>query len=367
MKNISERISKAVAGFPEGRMKDTDKPEKATEELWALWREFRPLSLKKEKSEAEKARSEILLLAIAERWRNSAVRESVSKTLRQEIQEREKGILAGLEYDQIRKQRDKNEARRLELFKQIFKSDGVETGELEQIELAELAGEIEVDNQVLEQQEKANPELAARLSFERLRRYQRELAKGFIWTPSRHKYFNELLHRAVVLNQNRPVLIYGESGTGKTRLIREAAKRLSGEPAFEVGEEAKDDIRPLLGKRTIDTEGDYIIYGPLARALIGKQTSRDTKAEAGGVFYMDEMNGYPAGGLRALIKQVSGLKPGDTISFAAWGGKREKVAPGFVFVGSANLLSEKHPDRPDLPNELKRELAPSSFEVDYPP
>jgi|GEM_PF-7048259 len=82
---------------------------------------------------------------------------------------------------------------------------------------------------------------------------------------------------------------------------------------------------------------------------------------------MDEMNGYPADGLRALIKQISGLKPGDTISFAAWEGKREKVAPGFMFVGSANLLSSKHPDRPDLPNELKRELAPSSFEVDYPP
>lgn len=219
----------------------------------------------------------------------------------------------------------------------------------------------------MQRMEREDPELSARLSFERLCTYRDQLKKdGFIWTPSREKLFDKILGHLVIVNQNRPLLLYGETGTGKTRLARAVSRRLTERAPYEVGEEAKTDIRPLLGLRSIDKDKEtFVTYGPLGQAVTGKKSSRDTQAGSGGIFYMDEMNGYPPEGLRSLIKQLSGRRAGEEISFAAWAGNSEKLAPEFGFIGSANLPSEKHPDRAELPVEVARELG--SLEVDYPP
>jgi len=252
---IFEKIGQTVVPVSEKPRTESQRKisaEKSAEELWALWHDFRRLQLKKDKSDSEKLSEQTLLAAVTERWRNPNVRQIVEATLKKELRERDKMTFAVSDYNEIKKHRDENEKRRLELFRFIFKSGGDEAPELEQIELAELEAQIDSENNRLITIEAGDSELAARLSFERLRRYQRELSNGFIWTPSRYKYFNQLLQRAITLNQNRPILMYGESGTGKTRLIREAAKRLTGEAPFEVGEEAKTDIRPLLGSKKIE-------------------------------------------------------------------------------------------------------------------
>ncbi len=375
IKPIWERIEKEVGPPPEKLAEVKRTPEERAEELWALWQDFTRLRLERQKAVAAKnekkaaevnERLEKLRLLMAERWHDSAVQEIFKKELERSIAERERLAPTYQNYAHQERLKETSEARRDELYRQIFKHREKEPDEMTLMELAELSTQIQTAKAQMSRMEKENPELAARLSFERLREYRKQLQKeGFIWTPSREEYFVKILEHLVILNQNRPLLLYGETGTGKTRLVRAVARRLTDRPPYEVGEEAKTDIRPLLGSRAIDEKGSYVTYGQLGQALTGKRTSRDEEAGKGGLFYMDEMNSYPPDALRSLIKQISGRRAGEEVTFAAWAGERESISPDFGFVGSANLPSEKHPDRPELPVEVARELA--SLEVDYPP
>ncbi|MEK7506462.1 MAG: AAA family ATPase, partial [Patescibacteria group bacterium] len=307
-----------------------------------------------------------LRTAISSRFKDEQVRAMFEVTLERELAEEEKLAPSYENYLREKQLKDGLEERRLELYSDIFSHPEKESDELTLLELADLAARVRASERSMQRMEREDPELSARLSFERLCTYREQLKKdGFIWMPSREKLFDKILEHLVIVNQNRPMLLYGETGTGKTRLARAISQRLTKRAPYEVGEEAKTDIRPLLGLRAIDKDGSYTIYGPLGQAITGKKTSRDKAAGPGGIFYMDEMNGYPPDALRSLIKQISGRRAGEEISFAAWGGIVEKVAPGFGLVGSANLPSEKHPDRAELPVEVARELG--SLEVDYPP
>lgn len=366
-------------------------PEEGAEELYALWRDYNRKKIgiyreavgkaggiertdrkNKERREALTKNVETdpslrpLQNAMRARFQNKQVRVVFERNLKRELAEKEKLAPSYENYLHQKKIKDEADMRRLELYSEIFSHRGKDPDELMLLELTDINTRIKVCEQGMRRMERENPELAARLSFERIKKYREELKKGgFIWTPSREEYFNKILEHLVIVNQNRPMLLYGETGTGKTKLAREVGKRLTGHTPYEVGEEAKTDIRPILGLRSIDKEGSYVTYGQLGQALTGKKTSRETKASPGGIFYMDEMNGYPPEGLRSLIKQLSGRRAGEEISFAAWSGHTEKLSPEFGFIGSANLPSEKHPDRADLPVEVAREL--SSLEVDYPP
>lgn len=396
---IITKVERAQAGSTEkgGVVTVSEKwrtPEEGAEELYALWRDYnrrkigiykeaiekaggvdkerKRVKVGKEKREAVKqlvesdTRLEPFRAAMRVRFRDQQVRAIFERNLERELAEEEELAPSYENYLHEKESRNNAEARRLELYSEIFVNRKKEPDELTLLELADLGTRIKVSRRAMDEMERENPDLARRLSFERLREYRSQLKKdGFIWTPSREELFNKILEHLVIVNQNRPFLLYGETGTGKTRLARAVSERLTGRAPFEVGEEAKTDIRPLLGLRSIDKEGSYVTYGQLGQAATGKKTSRDKTAEAGGLFYMDEMNGYPPEGLRALIKQLSGRRAGEEISFAAWAGHSEKLAPEFGFIGSANLPSEKHPDRAELPVEVARELA--SCEVDYPP
>lgn len=367
-------------------------PEQGSEELYALWRDYQrkrdelakeyrekmaePKSDKESLADrARRIRATVavdtklapLRTAIRPRFQDANVRGMFERTLEREFSEEEKLAPSYENYLREKEQKGGAEERRLELYSDIFSHREKESDELTLLELADLAARVKATDGSMQRMEREDPELSARLSFERLKTYREQLKKdGFIWTPSREKLFQKILEHLVIVNQNRPLLLYGETGTGKTRLARAASQRLTERAPYEVGEEAKTDIRPLLGLRSIDKDREtFVTYGPLGQAITGKKTSRDVKAGAGGIFYMDEMNGYPPEGLRSLIKQLSGRRAGEEISFAAWAGSSEKLAPEFGFIGSANLPSEKHLDRSELPVEVARELG--SLEVDYPP
>ncbi|MEK9166517.1 MAG: AAA family ATPase, partial [Patescibacteria group bacterium] len=367
-------------------------PGEGAEQLYALWRDYgrkrmelvgeyrekRAEPKDEKESLADRARRiqatvavdtklAPLRTAIRSRFQDSGVRAMFERTLERELTEQEKLAPSYENYVHERELKDEAEMRRLELYSDIFSHREKEPDELTLLEITDLGTRTKVAERRMRKMESENPELSAKLSFERLKNYREQLKRdGFIWTPSREKLFNKIMEHLVIVNQNRPLLLYGETGTGKTRLARAASQRLTGNPPHEVGEEAKTDIRPLLGLRSIDKDKEtFVTYGPLGQALSGKKSSRDKEAGSGGIFYMDEMNGYPPDGLRSLIKQLSGRRAGEEISFAAWAGSSEKLAPQFGFVGSANLPSEKHPDRAELPVEVARELG--SLEVDYPP
>lgn len=323
-------------------------PEEGAEELYALWRDYNRRKIrmyrehtekeelkrvpKKQRTESQIAkRAEVtaavdadprlapLRAAMSVRFKDQHVREVFERNLERELAEEEKLAPSYENYLHEKELKDAAEDRRLKLYSEIFSNRKKEPDELTLLEIADLGTRVKIARRAMEQMERESPELAARLSFERLREYRSQLKKdGFIWTPSREELFNKILEHLVIVNQNRPFLLYGETGTGKTRLARAVSERLTGRSPFEVGEEAKTDIRPLLGLRSIDKEGSYVTYGQLGQAATGKKTSRDKTAKPGGLFYMDEMNGYPPEGLRALIKQLSGRRAGEEISFAAW-------------------------------------------------
>lgn len=378
-------------------------PEEGAEELYALWRDYnrRKIRIYREHTEKEalkrvpkKRRTENQITKRAEvtvavdadprlaplraamnvRFNDQHVREMFERNLERELAEEEKLVPTYKNYLHEKGLKNAAEARRLEIYQKIFADRKNDPEEIDQIELEIKRKEIRDAKRAMEQMERESPELSARLSFERLREYRSQLKKdGFIWTPSREELFNKILEHLVIVNQNRPFLLYGETGTGKTRLARAVSERLTGRAPFEVGEEAKTDIRPLLGFRDIGKTGTIeeksgktlVTYGALGEAISGKHSSSEEKAGPGGIFYMDDVGDYPPSALRALIKQVSGRRTGELVGFSAWFGNQEKVAPQFGFIMSTNLPSEKHPDRAEYTVELKREI--TSLEVDYPP
>lgn len=379
---VEEKSRKKMPTKKESILKSS--PEEKTEQLWSLWTDYQRKKAellraeygkqeslntddkKRIREEVEKDESlQRIEQAMADRFRDPNVQKLFKENLTRSLTERKKMLPKISDYRAEEEKMGNAQRTQEDLYREIFVHRNLEPDELTQLDLALTEAEIKGSKNRLEKSFENNPELAAQIQYRKIKEYHRQYeADKFIWTPSREKIFEEMMQHLVLLDQNRPMLLTGETGSGKTRMARAAAKRLTGKQAFEVGEEAKSDIRPLLGSQAIDKEGPYVTYGPAGQAFTGKKTSRDAESDGGGLFYMDEMNGYPPDALRSLIKQIAGRAPGEEVSFAAWRGQKEKLAERSGLLGSANLPSEKHPDRSALPVEVVREL--TTIDVPYP-
>lgn len=178
--------------------------------------------------------------------------------------------------------------------------------------------------------------------------------------PSTKNNLDEIGKRMII---GKPMFLHGPTGTGKTSLARFAAEHFTGsKPEMiyanpQTRESAiwgKTGIRPAEGEagkhgaiETVD------IYGPLARAM------RDGKA-----VIFDEFTALPQEQM-VFLKGIFNAKAGDTVN--VMGNGVVEIQPGFQMIFTANLKSEKNPERQALPPEIAREFEQNNLEVNYTP
>jgi len=157
----------------------------------------------------------------------------------------------------------------------------------------------------------------------------------------------------------KPIFLHGPTGTGKTSQARYAAAHFTGKNAEmiycnpqtrEANIWGKTGIRPVKESGAIETVD---IFGPLAKAM------QDGKA-----VIFDEFNSLPVEQM-VFIKGVFNAKIGDEVNVV--GNGRVKVAPGFQMIFTANLKSEKNPERQALPPEIAREFEQNNIKINYLP
>jgi len=178
--------------------------------------------------------------------------------------------------------------------------------------------------------------------------------------PSVKEGLDQIGDRMVI---GKPMFLHGPTGTGKTSLARLAAERFTGQPpeivycnpqTRESHIWGKTGLRPAQGElgragaiETVD------IFGPLAKAM-----------KEGKAVIFDEFTALPKE-QQVFIKGILNAKPGDTVNVVNNG--QITIKPGFQMIFTANLKSEKNPERQDLPPEIAREFEQNNLEIQYTP
>jgi MoxR-like ATPase len=175
-------------------------------------------------------------------------------------------------------------------------------------------------------------------------------------TASVEGYLSEIGTRMI---HGKPMFIHGPTGTGKTSLARYAAKHFTGKNAEMVYCTPQTRESQIWGKTGIRPTGEegaietIEIFGPLTRGM------RD-----GSVVVFDEFTALPREQM-VFLKGVANAKHGDSISVP--GNGEIAIAPGFQMIFTANLKSDKNPERQELPPEIAREFEQNNLEVRYTP
>ena len=201
----------------------------------------------------------------------------------------------------------------------------------------------------------ANPSV---LYAAELLNYKEELGKSghLCITPSTAE---DLASIGNAMLTGKPIFLHGPTGTGKTSLARFAAHHFTGKDAEMVYCNPQTKESNVWGKPGLEPVGDkgamktVDVLGPLARAI-----------EEGKPVIFDEFTALPKEQM-AAIKGVFGYKPGDEVPIV--GNGKIKMAPGFQLIFTANLKSDKNPERQDIPPEMTSEFEQNNIEIRYSP
>lgn len=185
--------------------------------------------------------------------------------------------------------------------------------------------------------------------------YKRNLGEsGHICiTPSVLRDINAIGDRMLT---SKPMFLHGPTGTGKTSLARFTAVHFTGKDPEMVFCNPQTKESNVWGKTGIKPAGNGAIetveiYGPLAKAM----------AEGKTVIF-DEFTALPKEQM-VFIKGVFNAKIGDKINIV--GNGIVEIQPGFQMIFTANLKSEKNPERQDLPPEIAREFEQNNIKINY--
>jgi MoxR-like ATPase len=205
------------------------------------------------------------------------------------------------------------------------------------------------------EKEKSDPNTAR--AFELISLREGLFEEGHIaHTPSVKQSEAEIGRRMI---HGKPMFLHGPTGTGKTSLARSSAKRLTGRDPEMVYCTPQTRDAHIWGKTGIRAEGDkgairtVDIFGPLTRAMT-----------VGSITIFDEFTALPREQM-VFFKGVANAKHGDTITIP--GNGEVTIKPGFQMIFTANLKSEKNPERQELPPEIAREFEQNNLEVKYTP
>lgn len=200
----------------------------------------------------------------------------------------------------------------------------------------------------------SNAELRVLNQFEEIKELAKQLREeGYMWTGSRREFLEEFEDAALF---GDPILIFGESGVGKTELIRAASIKLTGELCSESGGK---DIRfsNLIAMRDVDSSGGFFRFGPLGKAATGKTTTLDKeKLNNGRIFLVDEFNLRAEADQIEMMAGIASWKPGRKIMMPVVD-EEEEITNNFLACASVNLASEKYAGgRKDISLEVMRKF-----------
>ena len=208
-----------------------------------------------------------------------------------------------------------------------------------------------------------NPELAALVEYEKLKKYKGQLDKGgFIWTKSRKDILEDIQRKLLT---SRPIKIISESGAGKTTLINAAAKELTGSSAARTTGTKTERVERLFAFQSSDAQGAFFRYGVIMEGLTGKKSERDVKPRHNGLIVLDdEFNMRPSDVQMGIVKSLSlGIKPGEYFSPPNVLIK-EKIQSNAAYIAAGNPNSAKY-IREEADMAVDREFVGNVIVVDY--
>lgn len=205
--------------------------------------------------------------------------------------------------------------------------------------------------------------LSSKEVFERVRknellRYKKELSQAnhFAKTSSRGRYLKKVVRDWA---EGKKILLTGDTGVGKTELIRYASLDLFGVyPEYVTGHQDMS-IYELLGSKGLVKEGDIFRPAPLVRAWAGREGR-------GQPFMFDELDRTKNETIMG-IKTVLNFRPGEkgvkvqTDSTSAF-----DVGEDFAVAATANIKSDKHQTATELDPAIVR-IFDVPMEIDYMP
>jgi len=203
-----------------------------------------------------------------------------------------------------------------------------------------------------------DPDVFDRVRILELREYRDQLQKDrFAETPSRKRYLEKIER---FWAEGKKVLLAGETGTGKTEIIKHASSKLFGVNPEVVTGHQDLSIYELLGKTGFQVQvGDVFRPAPLIRAMTGRSGK-------GQPFLFDEIDRAPNQSVMG-IKTILNARPGEKgVKVQTDTAGSFDVGPDYAVAATANIKSEKYATATELDPAIVR-VFDAPIDIDYMP